>query len=205
MARTYVRKFDHDEAAARHAAGETLAALASEYGVTPQGVERAIAHLDPTKWAASLEYSRQWRTGTCEVCNGPAMRLVGTQRIEKNPDGRTLCAKCRGIEKRERLRFDNAGVLRSVRCSALDCANGERWQPPENFGRGTKFRDVRDGGFHTHCRACLTRDRQNYRNRHKVPCATCGAPALPPSEKRTNGAPFPRCLTCYRATLKASA
>lgn len=196
--RVYQRRFDHEEAAGRHAAGESLAALAREYGVTASAVGYAVW---PGAKARRRLYAMEWRTGRCEACGGPAMRLVGTK-TKYNRDGRCLCAGCRSVARRERLRFDRGGVLEAVRCVNRDCANGERWQPPENFTRGEKFRDVRPGGIHGSCRACQTRTRRRYREARKVPCETCGTPCLPPSEKGRSGAAVPRCRACYRDSLR---
>lgn len=190
MSRVYVRRFDHDEARKKVADGVPIAELAAEYGVTTSAVYQAVT---PGEYERRRAYSRKWRTGTCESCGGPAMRLV-QGKAEKCPDGRVLCHKCRSGERRKRLRFGDNGRLISVRCNNLDCANGERWQPPGVFSRGTQFPDVREGGIHGSCRACLTRARQRYREARKVPCATCGKPCLPTNE---GGGQTPRCRACF--------
>lgn len=161
--RVYVRSFDHEEAKRRYEAGERVVDLAGEYGVSAAMVYLAI---NPASKRKRVEYARGWRTAECEVCGGPAMRAdVGTKRATSQ-DGRTLCFRCRAGERRERLRFDDAGTLVAVRCSHLDCVNGERWQPPENFGRGERHREIRDGGIHGSCRSCLTRSKRRYRAAH---------------------------------------
>lgn len=160
--RIYVRKFDHEEAVSRHKAGESIGALAREYGVSYAAVWRVVT---PGYKEHDIAKNRAWRRGICQNCRGPAMRLVSAKKIH-NPDGRTLCARCRSRERRERLRFDDTGKLIAVRCIRRDCANGERWQPPEHFPRGTRFRDVREGGIHSECRACNTRSKQRYRAAH---------------------------------------
>lgn len=195
--RTYERRFDYDEAWRRYQAGERVADLAAEYGVTKHAVWRALSLLrDPVKRSAMREANRRWRTGVCEDCGGPAMRLVGGKAAH-NHDGRVLCITCRSIERSESLRFDDHGNLTAVRCNTRDCANGEPWQRPENFGRGRRFKAMRDGGFHQQCRACLTRARQDYRERHKVPCTNCGKPTLPASEKGKRGRDTGLCITCW--------
>jgi hypothetical protein len=168
--RVYVRKFDHEEAASRHAAGESVASLAAAYGVTKNAIYRVIS---PGWKERELAYNKRWRTGSCEECGGPAMRLIGGKK-KHNPDGRMLCARCRSDALRERLRFDELGNLAAVRCIHLDCANGERWQSPENFTRGMRHREIREGGIHQSCRACQTRAKQRYR-------------AANPDYRRTNG------------------
>lgn len=195
--RAYVRRFDHEEAARRHAAGESVKALADEYGVTYAAVHHAVT---PGEKARQVEMSRRWRTGVCETCGGPAMRLVSGKKAH-NPDGRCLCRSCRFSEMREHVRFGVGGTLVAVCCAMLDCANGERWQPPENFPRGQRYPDLRAGGFHTQCRACNTRARQSYRERHRVPCESCGAPCLPPSEKGARLSVIARCRDCYLADV----
>lgn len=159
--RLYVRSFDYDEARRRYEGGETIAELAHVYGVDPNAVRRAVVAGEADR---QVEMHRRWRTGTCETCGGPAMRNVAGK-VEQNPDGRVLCLRCRADEKRERLRFDDAGELTAVRCAMVDCANGERWQSPRSFTRGSRHREVRDGGIHSQCRKCQTRAKRRWRAR----------------------------------------
>lgn len=178
--RVYTRRFDHEEALRRLRAGERPIDLAAEYGVSPHMI--CEHHLSPEGKARQLAYSKEWRTGECEYCGEPCMRLVSGKK-EHNVDGLQLCLSCRGWTKRERFLFDDEGELVAVRCSYIDCANGERWQPPENFHGGPRYRDIREKGIHSQCRACNTRSRKDYRERQKVPCEQCGEPCLPASEK----------------------
>lgn len=191
------RRFDHDAARARYAAGERICDLAAEFGVTGPAVSRVVT---PGAIDRGLESSRRWRTGVCEDCGGPAMRIVGSKR---NLDGRVLCRTCRAKTRRERLRFNNAGELAAVRCSALDCANGERWQPPGNFAAGSRFKDVRPNGIRGRCRACVTRERQLYREKHKIPCVRCGEPCLPANERGGRRNPTGLCRRCCAKNLSA--
>lgn len=191
--RVYRRKFDHEEALARFQAGESVRALAGEYGVDENAVRRVVI---PGEKDAQMARARRWRTGTCERCGGPAMRLV-SGKLEHNPDGLQLCSRCRGYLRRERVRFNKHGELVSVRCCMLDCANGRRWQPPENFTRGHEFADIREGGIHTQCRSCQTRARRRYRERRKTPCHRCGEPRLGDEMRRVQDTGL--CLSCYRA------
>lgn len=195
------RRFDHDEARARHAAGEKVADLARAYGVTANAIYFVVS---PEARERALAYSRRWRTGSCADCGGPAMRPTPGSSKQIHADGLTLCNRCRRVRKRERLAFDTNGVLVRVRCTSRDCANGDRWQPPEHFARGSRFRDVRDGGIHNLCRACLTRARQSYRERHKLPCGRCGAPCLPPGEKGNRGLDRLMCANCDREMAGSS-
>lgn len=51
--RVYRRKFDHEQAQVRHAAGETVASLAREYGVNWMAVKRVAAEWRrASTWAA---------------------------------------------------------------------------------------------------------------------------------------------------------
>jgi hypothetical protein len=160
--RVYVRTFDHEEAIRRREAGESVADLAAEYGVTANAIYLAT---NPAWRQKQVDYHREWRTGSCEECGGPAMRLVGGKK-QHNKDGRTLCFRCRSDAKRERLRFDELGALAAVRCVHEDCANGQRWQSPDNFTRGPRHREVREGGIHSQCRSCQTRAKKRYRETH---------------------------------------
>lgn len=196
--RIYERRFDYGAARARRAAGESLESIAADLGVSRTAVSRAT---NPRVRERMDTTARKWRTGTCEECGGPAMRIV-TGKKQHNRDGRILCLQCRAKTRRERLRFDDKGTLVAVRCATVDCANGERWQPPENFPKGVPFKDVRPGGIHGMCRACNTRTRQRYREAHKVPCETCGAPCLPPSEKGRAGADRAMCRPCFESRAR---
>ena len=98
--RVYVRRFDHEEAAQRYAAGERVADLAVEYGVGTSAVYRAV---NPESKRRKVESGRRWRTGVCEVCGGPAMRVIAGKAAH-NPDGRCLCRGCRADLKFERRR-----------------------------------------------------------------------------------------------------
>lgn len=161
--RWYIRKFDHDEARRRHAAGETIPDLAREYGVHANAVRYVVT---PGAQAEMIAYNKRRRTTTCEICGGPAMRHHPAK--PALADGRVLCHRCRANEKRERLLFNDAGELVAVRCSNQNCANGERWQPPDRFTRGVRHREVREGGIHSNCRACQTRARRRHRQRQRA-------------------------------------
>lgn len=160
------RKFDHDEARRRYTAGEKASALAAEFGVTSNAVLRIASPGagEAFKRASAAFYARNHVP--CEVCGKSCLGLTITSKAKRCPDGRALCIRCRADERRERLLFDEQGNLVSVRCLALDCANGERWQSPDNFANGQRHREVRAGGIHNRCRACGTRDRREYRHRN---------------------------------------
>lgn len=194
--RVYVRRFDHDEARARYGAGESIRALANEYGVSTSAVRFALF---PDEKLRNYEAVKRWQQGVCESCGGPAMRLVGSKKLH-NPDGRTLCAACWAKLRRKPLRLRADGVL------VYQCSHCEEWKPLDQFAPRVRRRleagenPRRNSG--ATCRACSTAARQAYRERHKQPCERCGKPALPPNEKGGNGRARDRvlCLDCYRET-----
>jgi hypothetical protein len=163
--RVYQRRFDHDEARARHAAGETYRALAHAYGVSTTAVERVCD--DKVRAQMNDRVMARIYSGVCEGCGKGVTSAEHRRHKRVAGDKRVLCIRCRGIAKRTRLRYDKDGVLVEVCCSSLDCANGERWQTPDSFPGGVKLRDVRPKGIHTFCRACNTRQRRAYRHAHR--------------------------------------
>lgn len=164
--RVYVRKFDHDAARVRHAAGEKIADLASEYGVTTSAVYLIVT---PGARERQVAAARRYHTAVCERCGGRACALVGGK-LKNNPDGRLLCVHCRGIVRRENVSLAADGTVLRLWCSTC-----RSWKPPAAFGRGTLYRDLRDGGFHKTCRSCLTVLKRDWRDRNKVPCSHgCG-------------------------------
>lgn len=195
--RLYVRRFDHFEAHQRWLAGERVADLATEYSVTPAALYRAFGALTPEGRDRQNAYQRSWRTTVCEQCGGPAMRLV-TNKKPHNPDGRVLCQRCRGITRRGRFRYRPDGTLEAVRCNRVDCVNeGGRWQPPDRFPGGPRYRDVRPQGIHGACRACNTMLRRAHRQAQKVPCTNPGCTnlSLPGNNRRTDSG---LCAHCAR-------
>lgn len=174
--RVYERKFDWDEARARHAAGESYKELAREFGVSTTAVQRVC---DDALRARMDAASRAWiAAGNCPECGAPATRAGGQRR-------------CRDCAMRR--------LATSVRHDAILCFGCRLWKADEDFpfDRHPSHRARRQR--HSYCRVCQTAARREYRERRKVPCAVCGAPALPPNEKKTNGAPYPRCRPCYLA------
>ncbi len=189
--RVYVRRFDHEEAAVRHAAGESIRALARDYGVTVNAVRCVVI---PGEKARQNVYAKRWRTGTCERCSGPAMRLIPGKK-EHNPDGRVLCQRCRSREMRKRLRVDPA-----TRTYKLECGRCKQWKPVDEFGARVR-KALADGRAPKYvCTACATAARTAYRHRHRVPCDRCGKPCLSPGEKGSRRVRTDRnmCLSCYR-------
>lgn len=165
--RVYQRRFDHDEARLRYQDGESVAAMAREFGVTESAIWQVVSESTRRcSQRATAAYLARNRV-PCDNCGKPGVLLPHIGGKKGRGDGRALCHRCRSDEKIERLRFDlETAELVAVRCVSLDCANGERWQPPENFTNGTRFRWLREGGIHSHCRACQTRARREYRRAH---------------------------------------
>jgi len=179
--RIYPRKFDHDEARKLHVVdGVGITELARRYGVSYNGMRRVLdAEFRKKLDALSVSYIM---SGICSVCGGPRNRYHRSG----------LCRKCSNEKKQTRFRFNEWGEVAAIRCSTC-----REWKPPELFPSGKASR-----GYHQQCRTCQTKARQDYRERHKVPCVDCGKPALPPGEKGTSGAPFPRCRTCFYQSQK---
>jgi hypothetical protein len=151
--RTYVRLFYHEEARRRYEAGERVADLAVEYGVTKNAIYFAVK---PEWKAKNVANHRRWRTGRCEVCGGPAMRLVSGKK-ETNPDGRVLCKNCRAKENRTRF-VEIDGVLHA-RCMSI-CHD---FKPLDEFVGGVHFKDIRPNGVHGCCRSCTAELKRRYR------------------------------------------
>lgn len=174
--RIYPRKFDHDEARRlRVMEGWSYARLARHFRVSRAGVARVV---NPDVRRRMPEYTDRWvMGGECRACGGPCAR-----------NHRDYCRKCASERSRTRFRYDELGQLAGIRC--ITC---KQWKAPDFFPS-----DVGSSlGKGKQCRECGTKARQAYRERNKVPCTFCGAPCLPPREKMTNGAPFPRCRPCF--------
>lgn len=193
--RVYQRRFDYDDAKARYQGGESIRALAAEYGVSWSTVQRVVV---PGRRERMDFVTREYNLAVCDICRGPCLRV--THPARNVHDGRQLCATCRAKETRTGVALTADGALVEVYCASC-----KRWLDPDCFGRGTRYPDLREGGFHGSCRSCLTRQRQDYRERHKIPCVRCGAPCLPASEKGLRGKDTGLCRSCYRARKSAAA
>ena len=100
-----------------------------------------------------------------------------------------------GVERRP------ASPATSVRPTTLECVICKRWLPDSEFAHHPRNKARRF--HHRQCRECGTKARQDYRERHKIPCEKCGKPRLPHSEKRRKGVrDSGLCLACYRETLR---
>lgn len=169
------RRFDWDEARRLRRTGMSYAEIARRVGVSPHAVKRACdAHY---RNADALRQSLYQR-GTCSECGEPCS--WNRYRQEK-----PICRDCSHVKK-----------ATSVRPDSLYCASCREWKHDNEFAFSRSASKPRRGR-HRQCRACQTEARQAYRERHRVPCACCGAPALPPNEKGPRGAPYPRCRACF--------
>lgn len=183
------RKFDHDAARTLLQAGFTQGTVAAMLGVSQNAVSRIATPENTRKVSARAKLSY---TAPCSKCGGPCVSAEHpSKRGMKQP--RAICRSCHGKERRSRFRYDELGQVAAVLC--FTC---KTFKHPEAFGAGWKFKDVRPEGFHNSCRTCLTQLRQNYRERHKVPCERCGKPRLPAGEKGTRSKrDTGLCKACY--------
>lgn len=175
------RKFDHDKARARRAAGESVASLAERYGVTETAIRVAV---DARARLRYEMYQAQRQRSVCGECGDPCSWNPSQQEAPR-------CRACHAKARATTVRFD--GLL------CLACREW-KWDSEFPWSRAEPHRR----GRHNSCRACQTKLRRDYRNRHKVPCVRCGAPALPPSEKSATSTDFARCRPCYEADRKAA-
>ena len=174
--RVYKRKFDHELAQEMYEKGFNVNEIARHLGnvVTPAAIARVCVpaireqmDAQSTKWLMS---------GTCVICGKNCAKYTDH------------CKKCRSREKQTRFIVDDNDEIVAVRC--MTC---KQWKPRDLFHNSAK----QSRGIYRQCRACSSRTRQEYRERRKVPCIYCGAPALPPEEKGPRGDPEPRCRECY--------
>lgn len=174
--RVYKRKFDHDEARRRRGEGESVSAIAASYGVSPLAVARAT---DPHMRAKMDVASREW------MAAHPRRDLCDCGR-EKSKSSK----RCRECYVATLAHADPVDASGNVWCTA--CA---RYLSPSLFLHDPR-KPLR-GFRRTFCRSCETKARQDFRERRKIPCVCCGAPALPKIEKGARGGELPRCRACY--------
>lgn len=187
------RKFDWDAARRRYADGETVSAIAASYGVSYAAVDRVVNPETAERMRRNnLEYAERHRAPCVEGCG----RLVSHTAARYN-SGR--CLPC-------------ATALRAtaVRDGELRCPSCETWKPDEDFPMNRAGRKLHRGR-HQVCRACLTIQRREYRNRNKVPCADgCGRMVLAPNEqaasaKQKGYVPSGCCRSCSNKRVQARA
>ena len=138
--RQYVRKFDHDEARRRHAAGETMAALAREYRCSANWMRAIIRPEVAAKLAATS--AAFMKSGVCVDC--------GTQITMYNK-------RCHGC--------NSAAAVTTVRDDELRCVTCQEWKPDTAYPKNVTEPHRR--GRHNTCTACQTRQRRDYRHRHR--------------------------------------
>lgn len=183
------RAFDHEGAVRRHGEGESIAALAVEYGVSKSAIYQAIERVDPERHERALAYHRTWQSSRFRR---PCIRGCG--RLAWHQAGREgVCIRCRNAERTTTV---GEHVLLCTRC-------GE-WKPDEAFPMGG-HRKIGRRGRHSTCRGCQAEVKREYRERRKVPCVRCGKPCLPASEKGRRAADTGLCLPCYRESVRRAA
>ena len=172
--------------------------VAAMFGVSKHSVWR-IASEKNSRLTSERQKARY--TASCSKCGGPC---VSAEHPSKRGVGRrtpvAICQSCEGKSRRIRFRYDELGQLAAVKCETC-----KAFKHPEEFCAGVKFKDIRPECIHKSCRACLTKLRQDYRERHKIPCRSCGAPCLPASEKGPRGADSRLCRSCWLESRKKAA
>ncbi len=144
--RIYQRKFDHGQAKRRYEAGESVAEMAREYGVSENAVYRVVS--PGTRAAYDRFYASLKGKGRCDRCGEPmnqGSRYAGSRQ----------CQKCCDDDR-----------ATSVRPGVLLCFGCREWRPDEEFPRN-RSTTVRRRGRHASCRACSTAQRRDYRQRNR--------------------------------------
>jgi ribosomal protein S27E len=144
MPRVYKRRFDWDEARRRRAEGESISALAREYGVSIMAVYYAV---NDEARARMAETNYRWvRSARCPDCGAQTTRHSATE------DRR--CVNCAAIAR-----------ATSVREDELQCITCREWKPDDQFP--SDYRRIARRGKHRQCRPCQTKARRDYRHRHR--------------------------------------
>lgn len=139
--RVYERRFDHDEALRRKTAGESVASLAREYGVTENAVWQAIS--PATKESNRRAMAALRARGRCERCGG-----------WKN--GATKAKHCKRCSADLRITTATETTLQCISC--------KEFKPDNDFPFSRSVAEFRRGR-HTECRVCQTISRR--KRRHK--------------------------------------
>lgn len=183
-ARPSRRRFDHDEARARYAAGETPSTLARAYGVSVNAMRCVLIPADYERVQAA------GMSGTCIDCGNRCAKY------RTGSPGVSDVFRCRACWAKT--------IATSVRESELQCIVCREWKPDADFpkNRNKAVRRFR----HQMCRVCATTERHRYREATKVPCIECGEPRLPATPGNgQRGNDTGLCLTCYRASITKAA
>jgi hypothetical protein len=179
--RVYKRKFDHDLAIELH-----------EKGFNYNEIRRHLGNVVST-------------TAIARVCNPEIRRRMDAAVVKNMMSGSCLdcgktcakhakrCPECSAKARQTRYITDEDDNVVAVHCSSC-----KQWKPPTLFQKSKKS----SRGFYQQCRSCSTASRQRFRERRKVPCLYCGAPALPPEEKGSTGGKEPRCRNCFEEHLR---
>lgn len=184
--RLYCRVFNHQEARDLRAQGWAYNRIAEKLGVNVNSVIRAC---DPVRRkiidAKTAAYTREHYRAPCK---GGCGTMIWT-----NVQRRTgYCRTCTG-----KLRAT------TVRDDALLCSRCGVWQPDEAFPRRADAKSRRQrAGL---CRPCQTADRQERRERNRVPCTRCGTLVLAENEKTAGHRHSTGlCLPCWHAERSAA-
>jgi len=175
MPRVYVRKFDHEEARRRHAAGETFKQIAETLGVSHGAISYAV-----TPGAAGRMTARtsSWQKGgICPECGGP-------------------CSRNRSVSAHRCMACAAKARITTVRATELYCGDCKSWLPDNSFPRNRS--ETHRRGRHDVCRSCTTIRKRDYRERHKVPCSH-GCGRMVESKGRRYPDRPPECHPCANA------
>lgn len=138
--RVYVRKFDHEDARRRFAAGESARSLAAEFGVSGSRIYQVV---NPEHGERTARSSAEWmRNGRCERCGEPCSRYF------------RRCRTCAGVAR-----------ATSVRDDELQCYSCQEWKPDTAFPKGGP-RSAHRRDRHKQCTACQTEAKRDYRLRN---------------------------------------
>jgi Helix-turn-helix domain of resolvase len=137
--RVYSRRFDWEEAERLREDGQSVAAIARQFGVTPEAVALAT---DPSRRARARERKRRWAIGraSCVDCGGPVYPRADAHR----------CAACA------------ARAAAKVREGEAWCPDCGEWRPLGDFRSANNARGV----VH-YCRAHETARRKAWRDRNR--------------------------------------
>jgi hypothetical protein len=173
------RRFDHDEAVRRHAAGESYEALAAEYGVSTAAVYQAVKRLTDPAWRTQhVSYSRHYqRRRYRRPCVRGCGRLAWHHGSRPNAG---VCQRCVAAER-----------ATTVAADTLRCSECGEWKPDDQFHR--QQANISRRGRHGVCRDCSAAARQRSRLRHRTPCVNCGQPRQPDPRHPDSGL----CRACF--------